>query len=99
MVEITNLTADINAKFWTGVLCITTPADKTIERADILDAFHRHEIGNWGELCGEDREANERALELGERLFSAYHDRDGVEFWIITEADRSATTVLLPDDY
>ncbi len=70
-----------------------------IEQKEIREAFRRHESGDWGEVCGEDREANERALEYGGRLYSAYHDSKGVAFWIVTEADRSATTVLLPYDY
>lgn len=54
--------------------------------------------GDWGNLCEEDRLANERALREGERLLSAYETAGGVTFWIITERDRSATTVLLPED-
>ena len=50
-------------------------------------------------LSHHDRDANESALWDGGKLFSAYHDRKGVRFWIITEADRNTTTVLLPDDY
>ncbi|MFN3597291.1 MAG: hypothetical protein ACK41D_08475 [Rubricoccaceae bacterium] len=65
----------------------------------------RHQTGDWGTLCDDDRAANERALRTGARLLSRYptrpvHGRDGGGvLWIITEADRSATTVLLPDEY
>ena len=63
-----------------------------------MTALHRHSQGDWGELLPEDAIANDLALEQGGRLFSAYGlGRD--RFWVITEADRSLTTVLLPNDY
>jgi hypothetical protein len=99
MEQTNSVITDRRPKFWTGLLCVTTPADQKIEQKEIHAAFCRHESGDWGDACDEDREANERALEYGGRLFSAYYDSKGVKFWIITEADRSATTVLLPDDY
>lgn len=55
--------------------------------------------GDWGDLCEEDRQANEDALNRDLRLLSSYSDRNGTKFWIITEADRSLTTILLPEDY
>lgn len=67
----------------------------------------RHLQGDWGDLCAEDRNANESALEHGGRLFSSY-DLSNIEgpatgrrprLWIVTEHDRSATTLLLPEDY
>jgi len=61
--------------------------------------IRRHEMGDWGDLDEEDRRENERSLEDGCRLLSAYHVRDGTKIWIITEADRSATTLLLPSEY
>src|SRR5258706_15957092 len=59
----------------------------------------RHEMGDWGDLDEEDRRENERSLEDGCRLLSAYHLRDGTKIWIITKADLSATTHLLPSEY
>lgn len=59
----------------------------------------RHIIGDWGDVCPEDAESNEQALLHGERLLSAYRTSQGTKIWIITEADRSATTILLPDEY
>jgi len=59
----------------------------------------RHQMGDWGDLDDEDRQENERSLKIGCRLLSAYHLRDGTKIWIITEADRSATTLLLPSEY
>jgi hypothetical protein len=61
------------------------------------DAYHHS--GDWGDVGPEDHAANVRALVEGTRLFSVYHSQTGVKFWIITEADRGATTVLLPEDY
>lgn len=66
---------------------------------EITNAFQRHAMGDWGDAFAEDKEANERALESGERLVSVYHTSKGVKFWIITEANRAVTTVLLPNDY
>ncbi len=59
----------------------------------------RHVRGDWGELCDEDRRMNAEALPAGGRLLSAYALPDGTRLWIITEADRSATTLLLPEEY
>jgi hypothetical protein len=59
----------------------------------------RHLSGDWGEVDGEDQQANQDALVHGERLLSAYRTTSGVRLWVITEADRSATTILLPEEY
>lgn len=59
----------------------------------------RHLSGDWGDLDDEDRRANERSVEDHCRILSAYHLNDGTKIWIITEADRSATTILLPEEY
>lgn len=64
-----------------------------------LTLLRRHATGDWGELCPEDQEANRLAVALGGRVLSAYTLADRVRIWIITEADRSATTLLLPEDY
>jgi hypothetical protein len=86
-------------RFPFGTLVITTPAATVLAEADVAEALRRHGEGDWGDLTDDDLDANEVALQWGGRLFSAYHDRNNVKFWIITEADRSATTVLLPGDY
>ncbi len=65
----------------------------------VRDGLGRHSQGDWGNLCDEDRQANNRALVEETRLLSAYKSKAGKKFWIITEADRSSTTVLLPEDY
>ena len=59
----------------------------------------RHVSGDWGELDADDRRENELSLREGFRLLSAYHLTTGEKMWIITEADRSATTLLLPSEY
>lgn len=66
------------------------------------DAAHflrRHLTGDWGELDADDVRENESSLENGLRLLSAYHLSDGTKIWVITEADRSCTTLLLPEEY
>ena len=65
----------------------------------MLWALSRHASGDWGEVCEEDWQSNDEALELGTRLLSSYISRSGEKFWIITEHDRSATTILLPLEY
>ena len=86
-------------KFTPGQIVATQGALTELKQGEITKALSRHLRGDWGEVDDEDREANEFALADGERLFSVYTTRDGICFWIITEADRSATTVLLPDEY
>jgi hypothetical protein len=63
------------------------------------DFLGRHQSGDWGEVCAEDRAENELSLKEGFRLLSAYRTRKGTKIWLITEADRSATTILLPSEY
>jgi hypothetical protein len=62
--------------------------------------LRRHVTGEWGELSEEDRRENELSVREGLRILSSYKlPRTGVKLWVITEADRSATTLLLPDEY
>jgi hypothetical protein len=87
------------AKFPFGRIVATPNALTQIPNDEILKALSRHLQGDWGTLDADDRNANERALKNGGRLVSAYESARGVKFWIITEADRSVTTILLPEDY
>lgn len=64
-----------------------------------LDFLRRHVCGDWGDVCAEDAQANQFDLTHGGRLFSVYHTSQDVKLWLITEADRSATTFLLPSEY
>jgi hypothetical protein len=82
-----------------GVIGVTPDALRAAEAPDLVRGLERHASADWGDVCEEDRQENEFALREGLRLFSVYHDRNGVKFWVITEADRSATTVLLPENY
>jgi hypothetical protein len=86
-------------KFSLGQLVATPNALNHVPNDEILVAMSRHVRGDWGTLDAEDLQSNERALAHGGRLFSAYLSNAGVKFWVITEADRSVTTVLLPEDY
>lgn len=67
------------------------------ERPDTYLA--RHETGDWGEVDAADWQENELSVRKGFRILSAYTLATGVKIWIITEADRSATTILLPEEY
>jgi hypothetical protein len=87
------------AKFRIGRIVATPIALARLTQDDILHGLQRHQAGEWGDVDEHDRQANERGLIDRTRLWSVYHSALGVKFWIITEADRSATTVLLPDEY
>ena len=88
------------AKFDLGRTVITRNALDTLDPEDVQASLTRHVSGDWGEELDEfDQQQNELALVDGARLFSVYRDRRGTRFYIITEADRSVTTVLLPEDY
>jgi hypothetical protein len=99
MTKFNLLASGVSPKFPLGAIAMTTEAFRRLSFGDISAALARHAQCDCGDVCPEDRAENERALASGGRLFSVYHDRNGVKFWIITEADRHATTVLLPDDY
>jgi hypothetical protein len=86
-------------KFSLGRMVATPNALDTLDPDDVQTAIIRHAAGDWGDVCQQDFRSNQSALEEGLRLFSVYRDRAGTKFWIITEGDRSATTVLLPEDY
>ena len=86
-------------KFELGQVLITPGARDDLELKDVASSLVRHASGDFGDVSEEDWELNEEAVDTGDRILSAYHDRNGVKFWIITEWDRSATTILLPSDY
>lgn len=92
-------TVSAPVKFPLGQLCATPAALAELTHDDIQSALKRHLRGDWGDLEAKDIEENELSLEKGFRLLSAYQGANGTKFWIITEADRSVTTVLLPSDY
>ena len=88
-------------RFELGQLVATPGALAALEaaRTSPAELMGRHLMGDWGELDREDWAANDRALKGGERLLSAYTLPTGEKLWVITEWDRSATTVLTPDEY
>lgn len=97
------------SKFETGRIVMTRGIyDKIYGRDQFDDAFNtfvhksmeRYMSGDWGELCDEDKEQNEQALKDGDRLMGSYENKErGWKIWIITEWDRSVTTILFPDEY
>jgi hypothetical protein len=86
-------------KFKTGNIYATPGVNQHIPSVEVLSALARHSRGDWGTVGEEDRQENELSLVEGYRIFSVYEATDGTKFWIITEADRSSTTVLLPEEY
>ncbi len=86
--------------FELGRCCITPAAKAELAQGEypFECLLLRHHQGDWGDLDSDDLDANEAALINGSRLFSVYLIH-GKKFWVITEADRSATTILLPSDY
>ncbi len=87
------------AVFRLGKLVATPNALERLSQEDIMTGIQRHQAGDWGDLDEHDRQENELSLKEGFRLLSVYHGKNGTKFYLITEADRSVTTVLLPEDY
>ena len=97
--SIENIGAEAGSRFPLGAVMVTRQAFERLATDDIERALSLHARGDWGLVRPEDRQSNEEALAEGLRLFSVYEDKSSTRFWIITEADRSLTTILLPDDY
>jgi hypothetical protein len=94
-------TQTMPALFSLGALVATPAAIEAISEggqtaAEFLD---RHAQGDWGDVCEDDKTANDEAIREGSRILSAYRTANGVKLWVITEADRSSTCCLLPSDY
>lgn len=86
-------------KFPLGRIVATDGAIAAIPNEELLNAISRHHHADWGDLEEDDWYGNDRSLCNGSRLFSQYESKVGIKFWIITEHDRSVTTVLLPSEY
>ena len=82
-----------------GVVVATPRVLAAVADESRLDALARHARGDWGYTGAEDRAANDLALREGSRLLSVYRTPAGIAFWVITEADRSSTAILLPSEY
>ncbi len=90
----------MSALFALGRIVATPGALEALTEAQTApsELLHRHASGDWGELDAHDRRENQRALKSGTRIFSAYETPAG-RLWVITEADRSSTCILLPEEY
>ena len=86
-------------KFDLGRLVITPAALEAVPADDICNAINRHVCGDFGDLDAADRRENELALRAGLRLLSVYRATNGTKFYVLTEACRTITTILLPSDY
>lgn len=90
-----------NSSFCLGRIVATRGALVACQNHSVspLELLRRHAAEDWGALCIEDLRANSQAIITGERLLSAYRLSPQERIWVITEADRSATTLLLPEEY
>jgi hypothetical protein len=92
---------DMNARFSLGRVYATLGALEALNQTgqDGIEFLHSHQSGDWGCLSDEDKRENEFSVDRQLRIFSAYKLKDDTKIWIITEADRSVTTILLPEEY
>ena len=86
------------------IVCTMGVNDAICENKEFADfvqkSLTRHILCDWGDMCDEDKESNNSAVANGDdRIFSAYNYKNGVKVWIITEWDRSVTTILFPEEY
>ena len=104
------LTTQALPLFELGELCYTPGAQAVLERYQVnpFQLLTRHVTGDWGDVCPEDAQANKEALQEGSRVLSSYllppplsegETLASAKVWIITEADQSVTTILLPEEY
>lgn len=95
------MVAERKPLFPLGQIVATQGALEALEQAGQtpLEFLTRHVRGDWGDVCEEDAEANEQALQDGSRILSSYRTKLDEKLWIITEADRSSSCVLKPNEY
>ena len=88
-------------KFSLGNVVATPGAIELLEQNNLPASsfLSRHISGDWGDLDAEDKQANDEAIQYGNRILSSYALKNGEKLWIITEADRSSTCLLLPREY
>lgn len=89
------------SRFRLGHIVVTAGVDALVQSGALnpVPYLLRHAVGDWGDVCEEDRRTNDNALKQGDRLLSSYQITPTVTLWIITEWDRSVTTLLLPSEY
>jgi len=90
---------DAGPKFSLGEIHVTSGAAAKLLSQDIDAAVRRHSRGDWGEIRADGQEDNDRRLEHGGTIASIYTSSTGIRFYVLTEADRTVTTVLLPDEF
>lgn len=90
---------DTSKRFSLGRVVGTPGALAAASNAEIAAFIRRHWSEDWGDVCDEDKRTNDDAVADGARLLSEYRTTDGARVWVITEADRSVTTLLLPEEY
>ena len=90
-----------NSRFPPGQIVMTAGVDELVKQGRLNPSvyLHRHLNGDWGDLDADDKRLNDAALEQGDRVLSSYQVTPDLKVWIITEWDRSVTTVLLPHEY
>ena len=96
-----NIGTEKVTRFSLGRLVATPGALTALSAANQapFEFLARHQCGDWGDLSPEDKAENDLSVQEGFRILSAYRTRTNVKIWIITEADRSVTTILLPEEY
>ena len=96
-------TVQSTIRFELGQVAVTPGVRELMNsgKFNVLSLLRRHLAGDWGDLCSEDQRLNERSLQPGHEgcLFSSYQIGPRLKVWVITEWDRSVTTVLLPIEY
>jgi hypothetical protein len=94
-------TIPTSGRFPLGRVLATPGALDTLEQLNLngFDLLSRHQAGDWGEMTDGDKQENEFSIDKELRIFSSYKIGEGSKLWIITEADRSVTTLLLPSEY
>lgn len=94
-----NFSFDDSPKFPLGQVVATPGVLEVLVPEEMMDFLRRHAHGDWGTLYEEDKIANNQALTSGGQILSAYITSNGRKVWVITEGDRSVTTLLLPSEY
>ena len=86
-------------RFNLGQMVITANAQAVLEPDEVSQALFRHSRGDWGNVCAEDAQVNERGVHDKGMILSSYESAKAVKFWVITDPGHKVTTVLLPEDY